>query len=236
MGRTMTVRGRVCWVVLFAVAMAWLEAAVVLYLRTLVGRLEPYQQNPLPHFGVLGNVEMIREGATLVMLFAVGRLAGSTPRTRWAFSLVAFGVWDLFYYLFLVPLTGWPTSFLDWDILFLLPVPWWGPVLAPVSISLLFVAGGLLVALFDNPERPLKPGKPATIVGGIGAALVLYSFMANSIRALGDGVEAVRQALPMRFSWPLFLLGLALLALPVVDAIRQVLSRGLDHAHLGHLR
>ena len=27
---------------------------------------------------------------------------------------------------------GWPETVLDWDILFLLPLPWWGPVIAPV--------------------------------------------------------------------------------------------------------
>jgi len=221
----MTVRCRLFWVLLFAVAMAWIEASVVLYLRTLVGRLEPYQPNPLPHFGTLGNVEIIREAATLVMLFAVGRLAGSTPRRRWAFSLLAFGVWDLCYYLFLVPLTGWPTSLLGWDILFLFPVPWWSPVVAPLSISLLLVIGGLLVVFFDRQESPLRPGKPAMIAGGTGIAFVLYSFMANAILVAGNGMEAVRQALPVRFSWPFFLLGLVLSAIPVLDIIRQVLSR-----------
>ncbi len=205
-------RRRLFWVLFFAVAMAWLEAAVVLYLRTLVERAQPYQQNPLPGFGTLGIVEMLREAATLAMLFAVGRLAGNTSRSRWAFSLVAFGIWDILYYLFLIPLTGWPTSLLDWDILFLLPVPWWGPVLAPVSVSLLLVAGGLLVVLFD-----LWPGKAAMIAGGTGIVLVLYAFMENSIRA--------PRTLPARFSWPWFLVGLALLAIPLLDIIRQVASR-----------
>jgi hypothetical protein len=221
----MTVWCRLSWVLLFAVAMAWLEASVVLYLRTVVGRLEPYLPNPLPHVGNLGNVEIIREAATLVVLFAVGCLAGSTPRRRWAFSLLAFGIWDLCYYLFLIPLTGWPRSLLDWDILFLIPVPWWSPVLAPLSISLLLVVGGVLVVFFDQQESPLRPGKLAAIAGGTGAALVLYSFMANSILALRNGIEAVRQTLPVGFSWPFFLFGIVLLAVPVLDIIRQVLSR-----------
>jgi len=33
-------------------------------------------------------------------------------------------------------------SLLDWDILFLLPLPWWGPVLAPVLIALLMIVWG----------------------------------------------------------------------------------------------
>jgi len=128
-------------VVLFAIAMAWVEAAVVLYLRTLVDRLDPYQPHPLPVEGALGGAELVREVATLVMLGTVGWIAGRTWRSRLAYAVVAFGVWDLFYYVFLRPLTGWPRSLLDWDILFLLPLPWWGPVLAPVLIAGLMILG-----------------------------------------------------------------------------------------------
>lgn len=223
-GRNMTVRWRLSWVLILAVTMAWLEASVVLYLRSLVGRLQPYQPNPLPHFGAIGNVEVIREAATLAMLFAVGRLAGGTRRSRWAFSLLAFGVWDIFYYVFLIPLAGWPRSLFDWDVLFLIPLPWWGPVLAPLSISLLLVVGGLLVVLFDSRESPLWPCRPAMITGAAGMGLVLYSFMVNAVAAAGRGLEAARQALPERFPWPLFLAGLALAAIPVADVLRQVSS------------
>ena len=88
------------------------------------------------------------------MLGSVGWLAGQTRRSRAALAIVAFGTWDIFYYVFLVPLTGWPRSLLDWDILFLLPLPWWGPVLAPMLIASLMVAGGTLVAIRDSPQRP----------------------------------------------------------------------------------
>ena len=69
-------------VVLFAIAMAWAESAVVFYLRTMIDRIEPYQANPLPNFGGLAKAELVREAATLVMLFAVGWLAGTTRRQR----------------------------------------------------------------------------------------------------------------------------------------------------------
>ena len=119
-------------VVLFAVAMAWLEAACVYYLRVMVDRLDPYQANPLPLHDAFGEVELVREAATLVMLFALGALAGRTWQTRLGYTAVAFGVWDIFYYVFLNVICDWPKSVFDWDILFLLPLPWWGPVLAPV--------------------------------------------------------------------------------------------------------
>ena len=96
------------------------------------------------------------------MLFAVGWLAGDRPRTQFAYSAFAFGLWDIFYYLFLIPLTGWPRSLLDWDILFLLPVPWWGPVIAPIAISILMIAGGLLVIWIGDRAHPacLNAGLP----------------------------------------------------------------------------
>src|SRR4029078_11006764 len=102
-------------VVAFAVAMAWLGAATVYYLRTLVDRLEPSQPNPLPIQGVLGQVELVREAATLLMLLAVGVLAGRTWRTRWGYAAIAFGIWDIFYYVFLRVMCGWPRSLFDWD-------------------------------------------------------------------------------------------------------------------------
>ena len=125
-------RARTRWmvVVVFAVAMAWLESATVYYLRLLVDRLEPYQANPLPMSGAVGQVELVREAATLLMLLTVGMLAGRTWQARLGYTAVAFGVWDIFYYVFLRRLRL-AESLLDWDVLFLLPLPWWGPVIAP---------------------------------------------------------------------------------------------------------
>ncbi len=65
-------------VVIYAAAMAWVESAVVYYLRTHIDRIVPYQANPLPIIGGFGPVEMLRELATLIMLFTVGALAGRT--------------------------------------------------------------------------------------------------------------------------------------------------------------
>ena len=105
-------------VVLFALSMAWMESATVFYLRTLVGRVDPYQVTPLPPHRLLGNIELIREIATLVMLFTVGWLAGREFRTRFSYMLIAFGVWDIFYYVFLTVMGPWPRSVMDWDVLF----------------------------------------------------------------------------------------------------------------------
>jgi hypothetical protein len=212
-------RGRWLTVVVFAIAMAWVESAVVYYLRTLIHRIEPYQPDPLPIFGGLGRVEFIREAATMVMLFAVGMLAGRTWRQRIGYSAIAFGVWDIFYYVFLKFICGWPNSLLDWDILFLIPLPWWGPVLAPMLISLLMIAWGTLATHAE--ETPASP-RAITAVWAIAAAgmvLALRIFMADAMRVAGGGVEAMRNLLPERFDWPMFLVALTLMTAPVAAGV-----------------
>jgi hypothetical protein len=209
-------------VVVFAMAMAWVESAVVMYLRTLIGRVQPYQPDPLPYSVGLGQTELVREAATLLMLALVGWLAGRSSRSRWGYALVAFGVWDLFYYVFLKPISGWPTSLLDWDILFLIPLPWWGPVLAPALIAALMVIGGTLISQFDQPSKPVWPTRQALGLSLGGALLALYTFMADALQVASQGPEAVRAALPTQFNWPVFIAAFALLAVPVWDLARQV--------------
>jgi hypothetical protein len=209
-------------VVLFAVAMAWMEAATVVYLRILVGRVDPYQATPLPMLPHLTGAELVREAATLVMLFTVGYLAGRTWRSRLGYTIVAFGVWDILYYLFLMVIVGWPRSIWDWDVLFLLPLPWWGPVIAPALIAAMMVLGGTLISQSDRPDRPVWPGRLSWGLNIAGVFLALYVFMADAIGALSGGIEAVRAVLPVRFNWPLFLVALVLMAAPIVDVSRQI--------------
>jgi hypothetical protein len=212
-------------VVIFAAAMAWVESAVVVDLRTLVSRLQPYQADPLPQSANLGQTELVREVATLVMLVTVGWLAGRTWRSRLGYALVAFGVWDILYYVWLRVICGWPRTLLDWDLLFLLPLPWWGPVLAPVLISGLMILGGTLVSVFDNQADPIWPGPLAWAFNLGGVGLALYAFMTDTVRAALSQGGAVRSVLPEQFNWPLFWLALALLAAPIVEASLQLWSR-----------
>jgi hypothetical protein len=203
-------------VVLFAIAMAWVESAVVYYLRTHIDRIVPYQPDPLPIIGGLGPVELARELATMIMLFTVGVLAGRTWRARIGYMLVAFGVWDICYYVFLRIMCGWPQSLLDWDILFLLPLPWWGPVIAPVLIALLMIAWGTLASQFERPRLAALSNWHVWALNFIGVALALYVFMADAIRVSSGGVDALRNLLPVSFNWPLFLVALVLMSAPVV--------------------
>src|SRR5437773_1059782 len=183
---------RWCLVIVFAVGMAWVEAASVYYLRAMFDRIEPYQENPLPIEGVLGPVEIVREAATLVMLLTVGILAARTWPRRLGYTAIAFGVWDIFYYVFLKIICDWPKSLFDWDILFLLPLPWWGPVLAPVCIALLMIVGGTLVS--QRTARSPAASVPTTLwrLNWLGVALALYVFMADSLRVVHRGLDMTR--------------------------------------------
>jgi hypothetical protein len=210
-------------VVLFAVAMAWVESASVYYLRVLVDRVQPYQADPLPIHGTIGAVELVREFATLVMLACVGIIGGGTRRQQAGLAAVAFGVWDIFYYVFLRMLDRWPTSLFDWDILFLLPLPWWGPVFAPVCIAALMIVGGTLAArpAMQTVQTRLTSRRERLTgwcLQGAGVALALYVFMADALAATTRGLDPAH-TLPSRFNWPLFTMAFALMSAPVAHEV-----------------
>ena len=209
-------------VVSYAMAMAWVEAAVVFYLRTMIDRIEPYQPNPFPVIGNFASTELTREAATLVMLLAVGALAGRTWRGRLGYTAVAFGVWDIFYYLFLKVMCGWPHSLLDWDVLFLLPLPWWGPVLAPVLIALLMIAWGTLASQVESQSPDGRGRRRAWLLNMIGMGLALYVFMADTLRVANLGVDEIRNMLPAHFNWPLFCVAFTLMTVPMIRLCRQL--------------
>ena len=212
-------------VVAFAIAMAWVESASVFYIRAFVDRIEPYQANPLPLNAALGYVELWREASTLVMLAALGLLAGRTWRRRLGYAALAFGVWDILYYVFLRIMTGWPRTLVDWDILFLLPLPWWGPVLAPVSIALLMIVWGT-VETQSTDDVPVA--RWAWALGGAGIALALGVFMIDASLALPDGRDAVMRVLPTTFNWPLFWIALLLMASPVLYQVAFLRARNAE--------
>jgi hypothetical protein len=212
-------------VAIYAIAMAWIESATVYYLRTMVDRVEPYQDNPLPIVGTIGLVELAREASTLVMLLTVGALAGRTTSARLGYAAIAFGIWDIFYYVFLRLMTGWPRSVFDWDILFLLPLPWWGPVIAPVSIALLMIAWGTLVSRHSDQAGETTFSSTSWRLSWLGIALALYVFMADAIASLPNGLEATRLVLPRTFNWLAFATALLLMSAPVAQIAWRAQAR-----------
>ncbi len=187
---------------LYAAAMAYVEAAVVVYLRRLFhpeGFRFPLQ--PIPH--ELALTEIGREAATLAMIASVAWLGGSSKPQRWGAFCLVFGVWDILYYASLKVLIGWPESLLDPDILFLIPSPWVGPVIAPVGVSVLLIRLGLL---YHRPEAG-RVRAPSRLEWGLllgGAALVLASFIGPN---WGSADFSRPVVYPRRFGWGLFLSG-----------------------------
>ena len=206
-------RRLITWLSVFAVAMAFLESAVVVYLRALyypAGFDFPLQ--PMPQAMAL--IEIGREAATVVMLLAVAVLATPDKWERFFAFSIAFGVWDIFYYIWLWVFLGWPPSLLTWDVLFLIPVPWLGPVLAPVLVSVALI-GCALWLWVERRLGLLLSFSPAHWTAAItGGCLVLVSFML-------DFQTALNAQLPSAFHWEVFGAGMAI----AIGALFHGLSR-----------
>ncbi len=205
---------RIGWTTAYALAMGYLEATVVVYLRGLLNITNATVE--LHGYMV---IEIGREAATLVMLAAVGWLAGRTWRERGAYWAIAFGIWDISYYLFLKVLIGWPESFFSPDVLFLIPVRWTGPVLAPILVSALMCTAAAmgLVRLERGQEWRLTAWR--ALVGISGCLLTLYVFMSDALLALAAGQKDWNLLPPGNFRWPLFLLAWLCMAVPSLTAV-----------------
>lgn len=204
----------------YAVAMAYVESAVVVYLQTAlnaqVGVLFPLK--PIDQTGGLIPIEIGREAATLVMIGAVGLLSGRTWLERLAWSAVVFGVWDIGYYGWLFVFSGWPPSLDTPDILFLLPVPWVGPVWSPIVVSTALVGVGLVAARAIRSGHRLSVA-PWHVAAGLGGGLlVVLSYTLDAGRLIAGG-------LPGPYPWPVFAAGLFVALAAAGDALRGAWRR-----------
>jgi hypothetical protein len=192
-------------VVVFAIAMAYLESAVVVYLTGAlggrVGVMFPLQ--PVSAVGSYAAIEMGREAATLVMIASIGMLVGRTGLERLAWSAVVFGVWDIAYYGWLWVFTGWPASLGATDLLFLLPVPWVGPVWSPIAVSMALIGVGLAAVqrLRGGGWLPVDARHWAAGLAGGGIVILSYTLDAGTVVAGG---------LPGAYPWPVFAVGMGL--------------------------
>ena len=209
---------KVVWLVVFSIAMAFVEAAVVVYLRNIFypdGFVFPLRVLDLSSSGGwLLAVETCRELATLVMLTVVAVLSGKSWVERWACFLLAFSVWDIFYYVFLKLVINWPTTLFDWDILFLIPWPWIAPVFAPVAMSVVMIFCALLVLSRQLQGRDFRLGRVGLLLVLVGIAVVLFSFLRDRAAALG-------QQPPQAYWYPLLAIGLGLWLTAFLRAFRH---------------
>jgi hypothetical protein len=199
---------RLTWLTIYAVAMAYVESAVVVYLRAIYyphGFDFPLALMPA---GMVA-IETGREAATLLMLLGVAALACAD---RWELFLafcLSFGVWDIFYYVWLWIFVRWPPSVFTWDVLFLIPVPWVGPVLAPVLVSGALVAGSLLMLRLKAQGVRLAFSAPVWTLAVAGGLVVLGSFVL-------DFASVLRQMVPPPFHWGMFAIGVGLALIAMV--------------------
>lgn len=209
--------------------MAALEAIVVVYLRQLYypdGFTFPLIRLSEAAMGY----EWLREAATIVMLATAAMLASTEKQLRFAWFLFLFAIWDIWYYIWLKILIGWPESLLTWDILFLIPVPWLGPVLAPVLCSLAMVFYAWVIFRHYANERPLIFSRLHKILMGLGILLILFTFMydyGSLVLQLqpksGQDMEATMMNalagyIPTNFNWPFFLAGMGCILLPLLNS------------------
>lgn len=207
-------------VTLFSIAMGLLEGAVVIYMREI---LYPegfgFPLNPVQPDLML--TELLREGATLIMLLSIGFLAGRNVSERFAWFLYAFAIWDIFYYIFLWLLIAWPSSLMTYDVLFLLPSTWIGPVITPLIISLTMIVFALIILVANRKKEDVKipglswllliTGSVILILGFIWdySAFIMESMSIRDIWTLPkeEVLELATRYIPRKFNWFLYILG-----------------------------
>jgi hypothetical protein len=211
-------------VLVFSIAMGFLEAAVVIYLR------EMYYKDgftfPLkPMSTSIVFVELLRELATIIMLICIGYVAGKTKLQRFAYFGLAFAVWDIFYYVFLYLFLDWPESLFTWDILFLIPVPWVGPVWAPCTLSMLMIVGSVFVIVrcHKNENYSVPIVQWLSVISGaivcfVSFILDYFTYQQKHQAFLNNAkwLDDLSGYVPQYFNSLLFLTGMALMALPVL--------------------
>lgn len=216
-------RNKIITLTSFAIAMAFLETTVVVYLRKLYypeGFDFPLR---MMEFSV-GKVEFFRELATLVMILTVAMLTGKTKNQKFAAFIFIFAIWDIFYYIFLNIILGWPASLMTWDILFLIPVTWVGPVIAPVinSIMMIVLAGGILYAEKVGLKKILLKRDWCLLITGSIVVIIAYieDFVSFLLKDYSFGelikviyseevIEKSLTYIPFDFAWTVFIAGIA---------------------------
>jgi len=216
-----SIRNKIFFLILFSIAMGFLEASVVVYLRQLYypeGFSFPLEIMALDAL----SIEYLREFSSLVMIFSLAIIAGRNFYERFAYFLLCFGIWDIFYYVWLKVLLNWPESLLTWDILFLIPVIWAGPVLAPVLCALTMVVIGSSILSFQQQGYRVRITLLEWLLLFLGGCIILATFLweystiiiqggfLSRIATLATDLhfrQIIAEHIPTSFNWYLFMIG-----------------------------
>lgn len=202
------------------------EGAVVIYLRALyypAGFAFPL--TPIDNY--IAITEIVREFASLIMLLSVGIIAGKNFSQRFAWFIYSFAVWDIIYYVFLWLMLSWPESLLTWDILFLLPVTWTGPVIAPVLVSILMILLAMVIYYFNLKSNfKVRILRKEWMMLILGSFFVFVSFIWDYCQFLIKNISLSElreksftnklfdlsvKYVPEKFTWIIFLSGVLVL-------------------------
>jgi len=195
---------QIVWLSLWAVAFAFIESSVVVYLRKIyypegfAFPLTPIEPNILLN-------ELVREAMTLVVIWTTAQLSYTRLQSRVAAFLILFGIWDIFYYIFLKIVLDWPASFGTWDILFLIPTPWVGPVWAPMLVAITLAAFGICILKENANGRYIPYSWRFVMLEGIAGAIIVLSFIIPGIDIFEGGDPGT---FPSAIFWIGYLFGL----------------------------
>jgi hypothetical protein len=220
----------------FSMAMGFLESAVVVYLRTIYypsGFSFPLTPLDL----TIAVTEVLREAATMIMLVSFSMIAARGLLMRFSVFIFSFAVWDITYYIFLWLILGWPPSLMTWDILFLIPVTWTGPVLAPVINSASMIVLALLIVRYKRREILFRPAGAEWAALLAGSLITMIAYMKPFLQHFlsrysladlfrqgsnGDIASYSMHFVPEEFSWMLFSCGEILFFLAILNMVRRM--------------
>lgn len=231
-------RKAIVFATIFAIAMAYVESAIVIYLRTLF-----YPEGfDFPIITIEDNIiliEIIREMATIVMLVSIALIMGRTLLEKFAYFLYCFAIWDIFYYAFLKLLIGWPETFMTWDVLFLIPIAWTSPVICPIISSLIMILFAGMVIHFYNRGKKVVLKLQEWLLLIIGSLLVFISFIWDYYSFISEHIEVLKilspsfrkilfnlsmEYVPETFNWWMYGVGKLLILISLVLLYRRIYS------------
>ncbi|HPE35040.1 MAG TPA: hypothetical protein PLI65_09600 [Bacteroidales bacterium] len=213
------------WVTLFGIAFANIESAVVIYLRDLFypdGFSFPLKimSNNVESIRNISLVEVFREFATMLLLVSIAAVTSKNFNIGFAWFIYAFAIWDIFYYFFLFVFLGWPESLLTWDVLFLLPFTWVGPVIAPITNSICMILLALVIIRYWQTEKLIKKWHWTGLIVGSIIIIISYTedyvgfmltdfslFELMNINNTGLLMDKMQNYVPQRFAWWLYFIG-----------------------------
>lgn len=223
------------WITLFSIAMGLLETVVVIYLREIYypeGFAFPLRPIDAHHIAA----ELFRELATMIMLLSIGFIASDKTPARFAWFIFSFAVWDIFYYVFLKVFLGWPESLLTWDVLFLIPTTWVGPVIGPVINACTMILMAVFLLLPNHDGKLLSLNKQEWLLLIVGSVVVIISYTEEYTRfilqkfsfgevlsfSVNEDVQSYAlQFVPQYFNWWIYGVGEFLMLLAVFLYIRR---------------